>query len=182
MKITNQEKVNLCFFFLSTFEKMNNCIKTYYMNIIDDIYRDKTSLVGIALRSKYPNEKGLKQKDKFEILMDIGVLTVEENKKISELVNLRNDIGHESGRIYFDGSIELDFFKLEEMISLFKIIIAKICNVALESCRATGSRPNEILKLYLKNVMGLKIMFDDLLKDKKFDTLRELIIDKLEIE
>lgn len=181
MKITKQEKVNLCFFFLSAFEKMDECIEKYYMNIIDEIYHDKKSPVGAVLRSKYKKEN-LKQKDKFEILMDIGVLTVEENKKISELADLRNDIGHESGRIYFDESIELESFKLEEMISLFKIIIAKICNVALESCCATGSRPNEILKLYLKNVMGLKIMFDDLLKDKKFDTLRELIIDKLEIK
>ncbi len=181
MKITKQEKVNLCFFFLSAFEKLDDCIEEYYMKIIDEIYRDKTNPTGKALKIKYANKKALSRKDKFGILVEIGVLSVDENQKISELAELRNDIGHEPSRIYFNESIDLKFFKLEEMISLFKIIIAKICNVAFESCHATGTRPNEILKLYLKNVMGLKIMFDDLLKDKKFDTLREFILEEIEL-
>ena len=181
MDLTFQEKVNLSYLFISMYEKLMELYKTYYFPIIDGMNRKKENPTPRDIRirnyiiQEYGEKQKLKDKERFELLTKTSILSPEEDKLRVDLSKIRDKIAHDSVSIYFDEAIKLDFFRLDEMIVLYQVLIAKMCNfVILKACKTKQQKEEVLKQLYIINVGKIKIMSQQLLIDSKFDKVKEL--------
>ena len=175
MDITSQEKVNISYVFISAYENIVDLIKPIH-NALNDILKGSNSVNNefiISMHKKFNekyNSKTLKMKYTHRLLVEIGLMTKQELEILIKLSKIRNDIGHESLNIFFNESITYDYFKLEELIKLYKSLLTKF-----KDCFIGKIRNNELLNFNLLDCKYayLKNMVEILLSNSKFNTIKQ---------
>lgn len=182
MEITKQEKINLCLLYLVTYENLNDLIESFNP-IFNDMYRGSNDIdINITndIRkdfNKCPDNKNnknqsLNNNEVQELLIKLNFIKKDDIDKFRSLAKTRCEIAHETGRILFDENIDLEYFKLEELLKLY---VSMFGSVSTEFLKENINEKQSIIQTYLVNVGGLQIMCRDLLKDKKFEHLIKIL-------
>lgn len=182
IELTNQERVNLCFIFVSAIENLQ-----YFLGVFNEkynqIYRGQDdNLVTKQIRkivNKKPdniNNKNqtLTNSDIQKILIELGFCDKEDIKKLNSMLKIRNEIAHEGFSIYGNKK-GIEFFKLDELLPLYKRMIGKMIQAVLEKNPEFEKR---LLKIYTLNIYYLEVIINDLLIDTKFEELKRILIKK----
>jgi len=174
MEITKQEKINLAYIFISAYENIVNLIKPIHNSLCDllkGINNDSSDLI-ISMfnifRENFKNKKTIKIKDTHNLLVEVGIFSKANLNTLISLSKIRNDIGHESLNIYFNENISIDYFKLEDLLKLYKILYNKFLNLDIEN---NTFKQNKILNEYISNHTSLVLLINDLLINLKYQNL-----------
>lgn len=184
MELTKQEKVNLCFIFLTAYEYIFDFLKPFN-NRINNLFNgsDKSNdSLTEALQLKYKERKkickSIKLTETNDLLCRVDLLKKEDIELLKNFVDIRNQISHESYRLYYDNNVDYEFFKLEDLLHLYKSIFLKITKEFLID------NPDQIKEILLFNDINrdvLKTIINELLIDSKFNKLKSIFEDKNEI-
>ena len=181
-KLTNQERANLCFIFLSAYENLNDLIYMFH-ETYNQMYHGKagqipTIQIQNILRKKPDNKlnknQTLTKSDIQKILIELDFCNKEDIDMFNNYAEKRNQIAHEGFSIYADDSIDLEFFELDKFLPLYKRMFKKI---AEEFAKDNPDSLKSILKTYNININGLTIFMSELLTDKKFDKFKLILKD-----
>ena len=180
MEITNQEKVNIAYIFISAYENILGLIKPFHLffceSLTSDTYEEKATSI---LRTKFKDKKTLKMKDSQELLVELDLISQDDLNLLIELSKVRNDIGHESLQNYFNDDVGFDYFKLDKLFSLYKAMLKKLTK---EFIIDNPDKIKDCLETYNINYSSLVFMVNDLLKDSKFNEVKKLLEDENEIQ
>lgn len=178
MQITNQEKINLSYVFISAYENIVNLIKPIHNNLSDLLkgvnknYNDLIFLMYKIFTEKYKNKKILKIKDTHNLLVDVNIFSNEDLILLIKLSKIRNAIGHESLNIYFNENINFDYFMLEDLLKLYKKLFNKILTI-LEIDATFQS--NKILNEHKFNYQSIIILINNLFTNSSFYNLTNIL-------
>ncbi len=185
-KLTNQERTNMCFIFLSAYENLSDLIYIFH-ETYNQMYRGKAGTVSAKqiqniLHKKPDNETNknqtLSRQDIQKLLIELDFCNKDDLVKFNNLAKKRNKIAHEGFSIYADENIDMEFFEMDEFLPLYIRIFKKM---AEEFAKDNPDSINSILKTYNMNISGLTIFMQELLIDEKFNKIKILLEDTNEI-
>lgn len=178
MEISNQEKIYLSYIFISAYENIVNLIKPFH-NTLSEIIKGSSDVNNdliISMKNifieKFNNNKSLKIKDTHRLLVDVNLMSKQDLELLIMLSKIRNNIGHESLKIYFDEKITYDYFKLEDLLKLYKTMFNKF-SIILSNEK--NSNLQTILNENNLNYSSLSLMIDNLLTDFKFKDVKNIL-------
>lgn len=179
--LKEEEKTNLCMFYLCVFERLQDIVENRIYIIIDEIYHGDTE-VGRVLQNQYKNKDGskkqnLKNKEKLELSIIGGLLTNEDKQTLKQLTILRNTIVHEPWEISFN-DITVDYFQLDTLLQFFKHIVKVVCQ---KICLENGNDDMAFFKEYSINMEPLQILGRLYLYEEKFAEYRLIIKEPMTI-
>ena len=177
VKLTNQERANLCFIFLSAYENLSDLIYIFH-ETYNQMYRGEAGQIpAIQIQNilrKKPNDKTnenqtLAKKDIQKLLTELEFCNQDDITEFNNYAKKRNQIAHKGFSIYADDNIGLGFFEMEKFLSLYKRMFKKM---AEEFVKDNPNSIKSILRTYSININGLTIFMQELLTDKKFDKIK----------
>ncbi|MBQ8425927.1 MAG: hypothetical protein IJX17_07945 [Clostridia bacterium] len=185
MEITSQEKINLSYIFICAYENIVNLIKPIHnslsmlvkknssKNNIDSINSNDLIISMYKIfKEKYKNKLTLKIKDTHRLLVDVNVFSKEDLALLISLSKIRNDIGHESLKIYFNDKTTYSYFKLEELLMFYKKLFLKFSSIFNDEF---NDKISEIKSSNNLDYLSLNSLIKNLLNNKKFNNLNSIL-------
>lgn len=177
MEITNQEKINISYLFISAYENIVNLIKPIHnllSNMIKGSNESESELI-VSMYNRfieiYGKNKILKIKNTHRLLVDVGVFSEQDLSVLIKLSKIRNDIGHESLQIYFN-NVSYEYFCLEELLGLYKKLFNKIKELIIDK------KINDLITFYeiqTNSYSSLSMMLKSVFFDPKFKNLENIL-------
>ena len=178
MEITTQEKINLSYLFISAYENIVNLIKPIH-NSINDLLKGATiddSEIILSMykifKEKFTNKKTLKIKNTHRLLVEIGIFSKEDLKILIMLSKIRSEIGHENLNIYFNKNINFEYFKIENLLKLYKKLFERFSKISIKK---DAVELNKILNENKLNYELLIKLINELFKDLKFENIKTIL-------
>ena len=181
MEVTNQEKINLSYIYICAYENIVNLIKPVHNSLsmlvknestksrLDSFNNNLILSMYKIFKEKFKNKTTLKIKDTHRLLVDVNIFTKDDLTLLISLSKIRNDIGHESLKIYFNDNISYSYFKLEELLIFYKNLFLKFSNVF------NNEFDNEIKSSNNLDYISLNFLIKTLLSDKKFNNINNIL-------
>ena len=177
MKITNQDKINISFIFISAYENIVNLIKPIHNSLSEllkgssEIYNDIIFSMYKIFKEKYNDKKTLKIKFTHRLLVDVGIFSKEDLESLIKLSKIRNDIGHESMNIYLNKNIGYEYFMLSDLLKLYKKFYNKFSTILIKE---NLFESNKIFSKHKFDYECFVQLIDDLLIDLKFKEIKDI--------
>ena len=181
MKITKREKVNICYIFLALYENIRVFLTPFYNSLNEQFRKRKgnDNLFDLKFKEKYKDydkKQSLKTNEIHEILEEIDLLTSNDKDKLKELSEIRDNIAHNTLNLYFDKNIEFEYFKLDELVDLYKNIFKKICE---ETISDNPDFASKALQVYNYNILEMATLISELMRNSKFDNFKKKLKEKI---
>lgn len=178
MKITNQEKVNISYIFISAYENIVNLIKPIHNSLSNLLkgFSDNNSELILSMykiyKEKFKEKNTLKMKVTHKLLLDVNVFSEKDLEILIMLSKIRNNIGHESLNIFINETITYEYFKLPELLSLYKKLYNKFSEI---SEKEDSYQSTQNFNKYKLDYLNLISLISYLLNDLKFDELKKIL-------